>query len=315
MRGGSRLDLREALVDDARSEQHAARREVIPELIEEAQDDIGDDVRRDEIRLPRKALEEIGDARLHDILYAIFPHVLRCDRRRGARVVHRDDLARAELRRRDGEHTGARADIEHTHAGPHERLERAQAHRRRRVRSRAERRLRVEPEDDVLWLRSVRLPRRLDHDVLPHALRVEIRLPVVLPIRVLHMAHLWRARRRVEAVRLREARDAALERLEAHREVLVVRQVRLHRDRLLRLRRRHGLSRCCRARRTLLRRVVVDDARRARVEERLRDELHLLPRRPHADLRPVQIHPSFLLAADRENPLPSRRPSFPNILS
>ena len=161
------------------------------------------------------------------------------------------------------------------------------------MRPRAERRLGIEPENDVFRLRFIRLPGRLDHDALPHALRMEIRLPIILPVRVGDMAHKRRARRRVEAIGAREPHDPLAKLRKARREILVLRQIRLHDDRLLRLR-RHGLP-ALRLREILplLLRILVDDAPRAHIEQRLRDKLHLLMRRPQTDFRPIQKNPSF----------------------
>ena len=161
------------------------------------------------------------------------------------------------------------------------------------MRARAERRLGIEPENDVFRLRFIRLPGRLDHDALPHALRMEIRLPIILPVRVGDMAHKRRARRRVEAIGAREPRDPIAKLRKARREILVLRQIRLHDDRLLRLRRRGLPALRLREILPLLLRILVDDAPRAHIEQRLRDKLHLLMRRLQTDFRPIQKNPSF----------------------
>lgn len=107
------------------------------------------------------------------------------------------------------------------------------------------------------------------------------------------MAHRRRARRRVEAIGAREPRDAFAKLRKARREILVLRQVRFHDDRHILLRQSGSSALRPRARRLLLRRILVDDARRAHIEQRLRDELHLRMRRSQADFRPIQTHHSF----------------------
>ena len=57
-----------------------------------------------------------------------------------------------------------------------------QTHRRRRVCARAERRARVEIDDDLIALRCVLLPRRADNDAPPDLLRVDVGFPCLRPI-------------------------------------------------------------------------------------------------------------------------------------
>ena len=165
-------------------------------------------------------------------------NILLRDRGRRAVVVHRDDLAGAEFRRRHGQHAGARADVEDAHAALDGRLELADAHGRRRMRARAESSAGIEVDDDVVGARLIVLPGRLDDDEAADFFRVEIRLPVVRPVLVLYRVPFNPARLCIEAIDLGEVLDALLKRAQAVVEVFVDRQIRLDRHdiRLLSLR-------------------------------------------------------------------------------
>ena len=56
MLSGGFQDIRQTILDDARQEHRAARRQRSFHLAEKAHDDVGDDIRNDEIRRARNAL-------------------------------------------------------------------------------------------------------------------------------------------------------------------------------------------------------------------------------------------------------------------
>ena len=106
------------------------------------------------------------------------------------------------------------------------------------MRARAESSAGIEVDDDVVGARLVVLPGRLDDDEAADFFRVEIRLPVVRPVLVLHRVPFNPARLCIEAIDLGKVLDALLKRAQAVVEVFVDRQIRLDRHdiRLLGLR-------------------------------------------------------------------------------
>ena len=141
------------------------------------------------------------------------------------------------------------------------------------MRARTERRFRVKPQHDIARERRIFLPRRLDYDMLANALCVEICLPIIFPIGILHDALGNRAGRGIKTIRLRQPLDARAEGRNTPVELVVDRQIRLH---------HHAPSRC------FALRILDHDTRRPDIIKTRRDEVGLLLRRLDADFRPLQ---------------------------
>ena len=112
------LHIVDAVIDDARGEQDTARCQMLIQLVKQTDNDIRDDVRRDQ--LGRRHSTTYGEKialQSDDVRDVVLFDVFLGDGDRNGIIVHGDHLACTEFRRRNCENARAAAHIIDAHSG------------------------------------------------------------------------------------------------------------------------------------------------------------------------------------------------------
>ena len=283
------LHIVDAVIDDARGEQDTARCQMLIQLVKQTDDDIRDDVRRDQLGRRHSATysEKIA-LQSDDVRDVVLFDVFLGDGDRNGVVVHGDHLARSEFRRRNRENARAAAHVIDAHPGADNVLKPAQTHRCRRMCPRSECRPGVEINDDLIPRRRILLPCWAYDDATPDLLGVDIRLPRLCPIliRDKDMGNCPCSDRSIGTTQplnaLREGEETALE-------PLILRQIGAHRHsfRVLGTRQIGIVPQPCINVRIHERRIIDLRPRSAQFHQNIPDQICALMRRHNTHLCPA----------------------------
>ena len=283
------LHIVDAVVDDARGEQDTAPCQMLVQLVKQTDDDICDDIRRDQ--LGRRHSTTYGEKialQSDDVRDMVLFDVFLGDRDRNGIVVHGDHLACTEFRRRNRENARAASHVIDAHPWADNVLKPAQTHRCRRMCPRSECRPGVEIDDDLIPQRRIFLPCRAYNDAPPDLLSVDIRLPRLRPV-LIRDKDMRDRPCSDRSIGMAQPLDALREGEETALEPLILRQIGAHRHsfRVLGTRQIGIVPQPCIDVRIHERRIIDLRPRSAQLHQNIPDQICALMRRHNTHLCPA----------------------------
>ena len=182
------LNIRHALLDNAAGQENAVVIKLLRNILQQHDNNISNNIRYNHICLALSAVQQIALAHLNLLRQAVVCHILACHAHCHSINIYCLNRFCAQHSGSNRQNTAARAHVEHLSLRRNHLLQTLHHHIRRMVRASAKRHTRVNLDNMLALLGSIFLPARLDNQALAYMGNMEILLPFVRPVLLIHLA-------------------------------------------------------------------------------------------------------------------------------